>query len=616
MATNTNQYASNSSFTYQALTIDEIKLMDSNRDEEERKTNIQKIKLQLLKNEASVNEMEIIIRPVNPGSFNHFQKGKVVGKNIFVHNKSADSGPVSGLIPVNVSLSKIGTTRDFDKIKEFQEYNNHSLENSNKEFKHLEQQFIKARQSIVNSGVTNITEEDLWTKANIDISVLEPLISVVNIVDKNNNQIYIFTGKDGISARDPKYLANTIYAIKDANGKFQRIDDNHNSLGEYIPAADTKPEAVQVIGKPEIGINTENGTIKIKSVKPIAADIDILAYGTKLNLKHEKIENYTTIVAGTKEPAVNHSTLQHILPHIKAELIQKPTNQIFTEYMGEEIDREYYKKQINPKMGELLDNLAHIERQKEYLKGMGEGPSAVLAITGVMRDIFPKAEISHSSEQFNYFFTQPLDTEWIHITSAGHVNIIKGEQELIQTFNQVEAQGMCMPPNPNWGWQLNDKGQYEIDRQLKSRNEDIEILRKRARSDNSKQVNSITDISEKNLQLNKLKLGQGTLDTISTKSEKIIAEQTKELETLLRVYENKYTAKSQVVHSNNLAPRHLSPVSPDYQRLSNNSLLQKIRAQAVDIIKPIMQKGLFQNNSKYNNEIPMHKPHTLELSKE
>lgn len=272
--------------------------MNRRRSDDEQKTNISEANLKVLRDMATGNDMDIITRPVNPVAFNQMRQG-AVGKNMFVHGKSVDRGPANGFISINASISKSGIGDDIDKIKKFQAENNHSIEHSNNEFIRIETQLKKASKRLLANGKANSSQEDLLKEAKVAIEEFDPLVSTVNLVDKNNNQIFIFT-KDGVAVRPENDKENHLYAINLQNNYFQRIDDNHNPIGEpFIPPADRKVEPVQLIGKPDIDIE-KDGTIKISKVRPITADIDVLAYGTYMDLNQGNIENHKTILETEK----------------------------------------------------------------------------------------------------------------------------------------------------------------------------------------------------------------------------------------------------------------------------------------------------------------------------
>lgn len=258
------------------------------------------------------------------------------------------------------------------------------------------------------------------------------------------------------------------------------------------------------------------------------------------------------------------------------------------------LDLDSYK-QNNPEMGKLLDNLKKSEISRENLKGMGEGIRPILDITGAMRADFTNVEISHGSEQFNYAFTQPLDKEWVHIQPDGKVDIIKGEQELLKTFNNIKEKGRNIPPNPNWGWKINDEGKYEIDPELKEQNKKVDQLMMKKSSKGTEQDKKIQEILD-----NRLDLGLAASRKDPKLSDK---EQRNKIETLrvslntkLREYDIKYNPQKQDLVTN---------ANREYIQLQDNieSFSDKDKA-AIKIYNKLYPNDLKIINDKLNSLSP------------
>ncbi len=85
--------------------------------------------------------------------------------------------------------------------------------------------------------------------------------------------------------------------------------------------------------------------------------------------------------------------------------------------------------------------------------------------------------ISHGSEQYNLYYPQPLDKEWISVAPDGKIKKLHNEMELIAEFNQyipltTIAEGgvlshTSLVSNPWWGWKQDASGKYVIDHSLK-----------------------------------------------------------------------------------------------------------------------------------------------------
>ncbi|WP_106874895.1 anthrax toxin-like adenylyl cyclase domain-containing protein [Candidatus Phycorickettsia trachydisci] len=474
---------------FKILTQEQIVKEYNSRSEGEKEFNISDTSIKKLQDIAKSNEIVIITRPVNSTALTLMKEEEVdaVGKNMFVHGKSADNGSLAeGLIPVNSGSSKAGKDDDADKIKAYNAENRKSLEESLELFELIQAKLqIVAPERRARLGTeldnlnkkTSLTKEEIKHKSEIEIELREgptpdkllqeakipaeyfdQIIFASPVLDKNGNQIYVFEDESGIVKKDNK---KQIHAIQEKDGKLYFIDKNHNhnSIPQEIPAGYNKIP-LQVIGKPEI-IICKDGSLNIGKVRPITADIDVLAYGAKLNLQEfDKMHSYHEVVSKEKEQLLKDSPFQ-LTPEARNALINDKIDDVLKKPgvipSSLKQDQEFMK---------LADTFKSIEVQRENLKGMGHAPDAIIAITGAMRAEFKDSvEISHASEQFNTVFTQPLDDKWVLIDPNGSVKSIKGEKELLETFNHFKDQGLSMPPNPNWGWELKE-GKYEKNKDL------------------------------------------------------------------------------------------------------------------------------------------------------
>ena len=94
------------------------------------------------------------------------------------------------------------------------------------------------------------------------------------------------------------------------------------------------------------------------------------------------------------------------------------------------------------------------------------------------RETGNKDLISHGSEQYNLYYPQPLDKEWISILPDGKIKKLHNESELIAEFNRyiplttMSGGGVLsstsLVPNPWWGWERDaSKKRYKINVGLK-----------------------------------------------------------------------------------------------------------------------------------------------------
>ena len=438
---------------FKILTQDQIRQEHDSRSSSEKEFNISDATIAKLRNIAQSNEIVIITRPVNSTALT-LMKQDAVGKNMFVHGKSAaEDSLAEGLITVNAGSSKAGKSDDADKIKAYNAENRESLERSQELFglvqaklravaplrrsklqvefdnlgqkSELTEQEVRKKAEIEKELKEGLQPDKLLQEAKIPAEYFDQMVFASPVLDKKGNQIYVFENEFEVVKKEDK---QQIHAIEE-DGKMYFIDKNHNRspTPQEVPAGYNKVP-LQVIGKPDITIS-QDGSLNIGKVRPITADIDVLAYGAKVNLQEfDKMPSYNEVVAAEKQKLLNSST--------------------------------FYPKEI------LAEKFKDIEVQRENLKGMGSAPEFVTAITGAMRGEFKNSvEISHNSEQFNIGFTQALDDKWVLIDNKGKVSTISGEKELLETFNKFKAEGLSMPPNPNWGWELKG-GKYEKNKDL------------------------------------------------------------------------------------------------------------------------------------------------------
>lgn len=539
-------------YYFGALSKEEIMRINDTRNEEEKLTNVGREDLKVIQDFCKANDAHFIGRPVNPDAFLWNSKG-AANKSMFVHGKSADRGIGSGLIPVVAGISKAGNGDDLDKIKKFQKENEHSIEYAQEKLEALQHRLYGAKKFLTEKGL-QISEESLLKNAQIAGEEFDPIILPVTLRDKKGNDIYVFTAENGSALRPEGDKEGHVYAIRQ-NGKFRRIDESHEPTGElFDPPNGYKAEEFRVMGQPEFVIG-KDAKIEIKEIKPITADIDTLAYGTKLDLGEQKQEDHKSILREDKKFIIGNATKNFgvsLFEEEKKDLIEKPIDSILKDKRTS-IDsllnadpkilgtKEARKLQ---NLGKLYEALKDAEVKREHLKGMGEGVRTGIDITGAMRADFKRTQISHGSEQFNEGFTQPLDKSWFYVDSKGAVSEIKGEEQLIKAFNEINKNGYSCPPNPNWGWKLNKEGSLEIDQGLKEQNKLVDsLIMKRGNTGNKEQDRSIGKIADQRLELGKL-ASRGDKKLTGEAVEAKISELKKSLDKNLANYKEKFEPKS------------------------------------------------------------------------
>ena len=569
------------------------------RSADEISTNIADATLDVLRDITRSNQMTMILRPVNRLAFSYIKRGGV-GKNMFVHGKSALPGTIAqGLIPMQSSISKAGKDDDSDNIRSYNKENKHSIENSQSVFKTIEVKLKAIALGRKKQQLPELNSTPLLEEANIAPEDFDPLVSKLDLLDKHGNQLYIFENSQGIALRDDE--KNYVYAIKEGD-VFKRVDTNHEIIDNNLEVqSGFVPQKVMVLGKPKIEISID-GSIREVGVSPITADIDVLAYGTAINLNEfDKITNHYKILKIEKENSIESSGL-----NISSDVVK-----ILSEG---EIDKILAKKdplieelsRANPaNFLKLADDLKKIEVLRENLRGMGDGSDVAMALTGHMRSEFSnKTEISHGAEQFNIHFTQPMDKEWVVIDELGKVSVIEGEENLLNTFNKSVSKGLSMPPNPNWGWKWQpNKNTYAIDPELKSLYKKSGNLRVFLSGSDDVQKQKIKDILSMQTQLG-----------IESIADKPNIGKVNEMKGTLRIKINQYNKDYLEISDK----RNLSNTKPRQEGVSQEKPLQKNTSIIQNLLRSIghLVKKIFPPKPKLKKQLKIAKKEEIITSVE
>ena len=117
---------------------------------------------------AAINQVTLLWRPINEEVAKRLsdEANFYKGKGLNTKGKSSEFGPIAGDIPYLAALSKLASTAP-SRINEFQEKNNHALEES-------EQVYKKLRETINRDNIDSINDLFLITKVNkkIDGNIL------------------------------------------------------------------------------------------------------------------------------------------------------------------------------------------------------------------------------------------------------------------------------------------------------------------------------------------------------------------------------------------------------------------------------------------------------------
>lgn len=528
-------------FSYKALTLDDVGSLDSQKSPFEQAANIADPITDTLADLAVSNSLYIVLRPVNPAAFGLMKNGSV-GKSMYVHGKSAEKGPSMGLIPTKSSVSKAGSSGNVVNIAKFNQENEHSIEESKAALARIQDSTKQAFQRLSSSNPDReITSDLIAAEAKISQEDLRQIVLPVDLSDKSGNQIYIFENSQGLACQDGE--KNHIYAIKLADGSFMRIDDNHEPIGllDKEVLKDFAPTKLQVFGQADIKIQAD-GTIKVDGVKPITADIDVLAYGSQAKQSYDEIVNYQDVLRQHKLQTIEKSAIAFSPDELTA-LTTKPVDSLQTSF-GDK----------GPGMHQLFEDLKKDEFLLSHMRGMGDGTDISNAITGYLREEFKdNIAISHGSEQFNLNFTQGLDAKWPVITPTGEKLIIQGEGQLMEIFNKAKAEGLSMPPNPNWGWKLNADGRFAIDPEYKKLFNGI--------SDAASRVGPHSPASQieqiEHLRQAKLELGKLLVSDVASK-ESLVTQKTDALKAEFAKYNRSMLPASQTLEPEKLASPEIS----------------------------------------------------------
>ncbi len=500
--------------TFQAPTNEQIESA-TGRSEEEIATNISDEILATLKNLVASNNMPMFIRPVNKIAFVHLNPNKgnpdgkkvgAVGKTSYIHGKSAPENTIAqGLIPVRSSISKAGVNGNIDNIIKYNYENAHSIQESQEQFQHIQALLDKAYSELVGSK-GRVSEKQLYDMAGITEEMLAPLVSPVNLKDKNGNQIYIFESGDGTPLRSGIEPHPIVYAIKQPGvDKFIPIDVNHNPIGDAFDnpyKIGYGPVEVQVIGKTNVKVNMQTGKLEIESVRPITADIDILAVAAMVDLnRFDQVKANRFYPENEKRKAITDRGIKFTEAE-EGELKKILSGPFTQDAEGKLLELEPIKVWLEgegqDEFGKLCAEFRKIDLLRENIKSIGHGTDAFLGVVGHLRSEYAaNTEISHGAEQFNIDFTQPKDKSFVLIDTDGKVSVINGEDELIAAFNRFVSEGYSIPPNPFWGWKWNEaRTGYEKDSEYVN-TDALRTYQSSASDEQKKAIQEILDAQER-----------------------------------------------------------------------------------------------------------------------
>lgn len=312
---------------------DRVELLQE-RSELEKRTSIEIEVLQKIAAIAKTFDGPIILRSVNPDALPLLQRG-AVGKNMAVHGKSSIDPMLAGYIPRQASISKAAKKQDPQTVSTAAIENEHSIEES--------LALIAQYRDTVTQSKADRPDElyNLQQKAVISV----PLRTT------SGDQIYIFEDTQKLARRDAK---GTIFAVKE-DERYYQIDENHNRINPLLVTGPYTPIAVEVFAKP-----TFNPSGEIVDVKPITADVDVLAYGSsKFNFDHNSYDRADVMPLIGQGPKILQELIKDtICPVIGRDIISHGPEQFNLDYPQ---PLEYPWVVVNPSGTiELVHHEAHL----------------------------------------------------------------------------------------------------------------------------------------------------------------------------------------------------------------------------------------------------------------
>ncbi len=385
---------------------------------------------------AQAMEVPIILRSVNPDALPILKKRNAVGKNMAVHGKSSEEPILAGYIPERSSISKAGRRDNPVDIDKANRENSHSLHTSEEMIENYRRLKANAREGRTESHELDATLAELQRKAVVSAGLLTT----------TGEQIYIFENTRSIAKKD---VSNkTIFAIKRGDD-FYPIDKNHHIVGRAIDiGSEYKPVAVKIFCKPSF-----NRDGSIARVLPITADIDVLAYGSRMSdLSHDTYDRRDVEDMIGQGPDVLKAVVRDVIaPTIGRDLIS---------HGPEQYNLDYVQPLEAPWISVESDGRVSIVRSE----------SELLALFNIHK---------------------PLD----RIIGAGHIK---------QT---------SMEPNPHWGWELDKRTKaFRINPDLKRLFKDVDHAVKHLSNSRKEEDHELMRL----LQATKLQIGMAYLNPAAT----------------------------------------------------------------------------------------------------
>jgi len=363
---------------------------------------------------AAINQVILLWRPINEEVAKRLsdEANLYKGKGLNTKGKSSEFGPIAGDIPHLAALSKLASTNP-SRINEFQEKNNHALEES-------EQVYRKIRETINSDNRDSINDLFLITKVNKKI---------------DGNILYYVSDEKGHIVWNKKENI-PFFLMKSQKQWLQYSSATKTFNTHFTLKKNWRVNEVEVMAYRQFEVDTHNQASEKTYL--ITADYDALVYAPrKVFPFHNNQEIYTTYskvlfqamseIATNKEAKIDWLALA-VEPILKYE-----------EKLKEE-HREAILNSQQPNMGVVNEMQRAITAyfKKDTGGGTNHGPE--------VNNPYP--------EKF------PIGNYLVHLPTG--MSMLHNEQEICDFINQKRAEGFPLDVNPKWGWDVEQQPPHRL----------------------------------------------------------------------------------------------------------------------------------------------------------
>ncbi len=367
-------------------------------------------------NVTQVNDIVIAYRDAGAQATARMKEG-ATGKTLTEKPKSSKHGiALSGYIPIEQSFGKAG---DSGQAERFNKIVDERFKKGQKYVDQLDQIVID-----LNSGA--ITEKPAELN-----EILEhyPVARTV-VTDKEGREIYGLVDDKGLAIRDAE--GKPSFAYKNERGEYcNEVDGSAIEIPNNTSFK--KIEALSYISGIERG---SDGQYKLTTQK-ITGDHDQLAIGTK-GIRGDKIDDKE--ITATKGFADDHGLA------VTLALIDE-TKKTGAVRHGQDAGGAGTKGSLSEDNLALIAELA-VSAPKDISEFLHNDQIKTIMDAKLSGNPYPE-----DFAKGNYAFYYP----------DGKISVAHNEAEIVQKYNEAEAQGYNMGINPRYGWLRNQDGRLEID---------------------------------------------------------------------------------------------------------------------------------------------------------